>query len=238
MARQPPERDCLTSGRSRLNDDPRAGQRAASATKPDGSVKANLAHISESFDGAVASSGNSGAAIEVSTPLRTVQPFPQTSEREYNFYMPEIPYEQQDRDHAQYMEERKGLIDAARESARTFDQAVLAFGSAVFGASIAFLKDVAPNPQVYSLKWLGIAWGLFSFGLLSVMLSFLFSHKACIFDIASGMEELKCRDYQRPKNRFSPVTDWCNYVGICLLFLGLLSWMTFALENLSAHLKP
>jgi hypothetical protein len=39
---------------------------------------------------------------------------------------------------AQYMEERKGLIDAARESARTFDQAVLAFGSAVFGASIAF----------------------------------------------------------------------------------------------------
>jgi hypothetical protein len=160
------------------------------------------------------------------------------SEREYNFYMPEIPYEQQDRDHVQYMEERKGLIDAARESARTFDQAVLAFGSAVFGASIAFLKDVAPNPQAYTLKGLGIAWGLFSFGLLSVMLSFLFSHKACIFDIATGMEELKSRDYQRPKNRFSPITDWCNYVGIGLLFLGLLSWMTFALENLSVHLKP
>lgn len=152
--------------------------------------------------------------------------------------MPDISYEQQTRDHAQFMEERKGLIDAARESARTFDQAVLAFGSAVFGASIAFLKDVAPNPQAYSLKWLGVAWALFSFGLLSVMLSFLFSHKACMFDIAVGMEELKSRDYQRPKNRFSPITDWCNYVGIGLLFLGLLSWMTFALENLSTHLKP
>lgn len=136
------------------------------------------------------------------------------------------------------MEERKGLIDAARESARTFDQAVLAFGSAVFGASIAFLKDVAPTPQAYTLKWLGIAWTLFSFGLLSVMLSFLFSHKACVFDIATGMEELKSRDYQRPKNRFSLITDWCNYVGIGLLFFGLLSWMTFALENLASHLKP
>lgn len=167
-----------------------------------------------------------------------VSQFPKTSERAYNSNMPENSYEQQERDHAQYMEERKGLIDAARESARTFDQAVLAFGSAVFGASIAFLKDVAPNPQAFTLKWLGIAWGLFSFGLLSVMLSFLFSHKACVFDIATGMEELKSRDYQRPKNYFSPITDWCNYVGIGLLFLGLLAWLAFALENLAAHLKP
>jgi len=152
--------------------------------------------------------------------------------------MPDKTYEQELADHAQFMEERRGLIDAARESSRTFDQAVLAFGSAVFGASIAFLKDVAPNPQDYSLKWLGLAWGLFSFGLLSVMLSFLFSHKACMFDIAQGMEELKNPKYQRPKNRFSPITDGCNYAGIGLLFLGLLSWSIFALENLTMHVKP
>ena len=93
-------------------------------------------------------------------------------------FMPDDSYDQAAKDHAQYMEERKGLIDAARESARTFDQAILAFGSAVFGASIAFLKDVAPKPQVYTLKWLGISWGLFSIGLLGALLSFLFSHKA------------------------------------------------------------
>jgi hypothetical protein len=44
-----------------------------------------------------------------------------------------------------YRDERKALIDAARESARTFDQAMLAFGSVVFGFSIGFIKEVAPN---------------------------------------------------------------------------------------------
>jgi len=39
------------------------------------------------------------------------------------------------RAHQQFIEERKALVDAAREGSRTFDQAVLAFGSAVFGAS-------------------------------------------------------------------------------------------------------
>ena len=53
-----------------------------------------------------------------------------------------------------HMEERKTLIEAARESAKTLDQAVLSFGSAIFGASVAFLKDVAPHQQHFMLKGL------------------------------------------------------------------------------------
>jgi len=83
-------------------------------------------------------------------------------------------------EHALHIAERTALIEAARESARTFDQAVLAFGSAIFAASIAFLKDVAPHTMLYSLKWLGCSWSLFAIGLLFLMLSFLFSHKACM----------------------------------------------------------
>jgi hypothetical protein len=147
--------------------------------------------------------------------------------------MPDEPYDQAVNDHTQYMEERKGLIDAARESARTFDQAVLAFGSAVFGASIAFLKDVAPKPQFYTLKWLGISWGLFSIGLLGALLSFLFSHKACMFEIKVGAAALGKPEFKRPKNRLSSVTDWCNYLSVGFLFLGLLSWSVFAFENLA-----
>lgn len=54
-------------------------------------------------------------------------------------------------EYAAHMEERKTLIEAARESAKTFDQAVLAFGSAIFGASIAFLKDAltARQPRLW-----------------------------------------------------------------------------------------
>lgn len=143
-------------------------------------------------------------------------------------------YEAAKGEHEQYMKERERLIDAGREAARTFDQAVLAFGSAIFAGSIAFLKEVAPKPQFYSLKWLGLSWGLFTVGLLFVMLSFMFSHKACMFDIKSGADALgKPADHVRPKNRFSSITTWCNYLCIVFLVLGMVSWSVFALENLA-----
>jgi hypothetical protein len=150
-------------------------------------------------------------------------------------YDPELAaYEAAKSEHDQYMKERERLIDAGREAARTFDQAVLAFGSAIFAGSIAFLKDVAPKPQPYSLKWLALSWGFFTVGLLFVMLSFLFSHKACMFDIDAGAEALGKPDgYKRPKNHFSPVTAWCNYLCIGFLVFGLVWWSVFALENLT-----
>lgn len=136
-------------------------------------------------------------------------------------------------EHQLYLNERDKLIDAARESARTFDQAVLAFGSVVFGASIAFLKDVAPRPQPYTLKWLGISWFLFAFGLLCVMLSFLFSHRACMFEIDSGAKALGNPDFIPTKNHFSTITNLCNYLCVAFLFVGLLVWSVFAFENLT-----
>jgi protein-S-isoprenylcysteine O-methyltransferase Ste14 len=125
-----------------------------------------------------------------------------------------------------FVNERKGLIDAARESARTFDKAVLTFGAAVFGFSIAFLKDIAPRPAPDTLKWLGAAWLLFALGLLLIMLSFLFSHRACLLEIDN-------LDRESPmKNRWSTITDCCNFLCVVLLFLGLLCWSVFAFQNL------
>ncbi len=148
--------------------------------------------------------------------------------------MADEDYEQLLKEHAQHLEERKALIDAARESARTFDQAVLAFGSAAFGASIAFIKDVAPKPQPYTLMWLGISWFCLSAGLLAVILSFLFSHKACHFDIESGANALGNPDFKWPRNPWSLSTNLCNYFCVLLLFCGLVSWTVFALQNLAA----
>jgi len=135
--------------------------------------------------------------------------------------------------HAQHMEERKGLIDAARESSRTFDQAVLAFGAAVFGASVAFLKDVAPNPQIYTIKWLCVSWSAFIVGLLAVILSFQFSHKACLFRIDEGEHQLRNPGAERLKNGWATWTAWCNYLCVLFLFIGVAAWTVFALENLA-----
>ncbi len=152
--------------------------------------------------------------------------------------MPDDPRVYSNEEHALFIEERKGLIDAARESSRTFDQAVLAFGSAAFAASIAFLKDVAPHPQAYSLKWLTAAWMLFTVGLFAVMLSFLFSHKACMFEIESGTNALGKPEWKRPYNRWSALTDSSNYFCIVALFLGLVFWSVFALENVGKEPDP
>src|ERR1035437_9905378 len=132
-----------------------------------------------------------------------------------------------------YLAEREQLIDAGRESARTFDQAVLAFGSVVFGFSIAFLKDIAPKPAPETLKWLGASWLLFSLGLLAILLSFLFSHRACLFQIDVSSPVLIVQyDPPKKKNRWGTATAWCNFLCVGLLFSGLLSWSVFAIDNL------
>jgi hypothetical protein len=137
------------------------------------------------------------------------------------------------KEHAEYLEERKQLIDAARESSRTFDKAVLTFGSAVLGFSIAFLKDIAPTPAPETLRWLGASWLLFCLGLLVVLLSFLFSHRACLFDIEVATREMTIRGYPAKHNRWGIITDVCNFLCVFLLFTGLLCWSRFAFDNLS-----
>jgi len=138
-----------------------------------------------------------------------------------------------------YLEERKLLIDASRESARTFDKAILTFGSAIFGFSIAFVKDIAPKPTQGSLGWLVASWMLFSVGLLVILLSFLFSHKACHYEIEIGAHFLLDEDQESKKERrkakkngWSVATDWCNFLCPPILFLGLICWSYFAYDNL------
>jgi hypothetical protein len=134
--------------------------------------------------------------------------------------------------HEQYLREREQLTDAARESARTFDKAVLTFGAAVFGFSIAFLKDVAPHPARATVPWLGAAWFCFASGLLLILLSFLFSHRACLFEIECGSKRIADPNSETEKNRWSRFTNWCNFACIGCLFIGLLLWSVFALKNL------
>jgi hypothetical protein len=125
------------------------------------------------------------------------------------------------------LDERKELIDAARESARTFDKAVLTFGAGMFAFSMVFLKDIAPRPAPPTLKWLGAAWALFALGLLLILLSFLFSHRACLFEIENLEPGCPTR-----KNPWSRITNWCNVLCVVSLVLGLSCWSVFAFDNL------
>jgi hypothetical protein len=135
-------------------------------------------------------------------------------------------------EHRQFMEERKSLIDASKESSRTFDKAMLTFGSAIFGFSIAFVKDVAPQPVAGTLGWLAGSWALFSIGLLLITLSFLFSQEACDTEIDEGMKRLQNPGHKSPPNEWSVLTKRCNYYCVVAFFLGLLCWSMFAFHNI------
>jgi len=132
-----------------------------------------------------------------------------------------------------YKDERDELISAAREGARTFDKAILTFGSAVFGASVAFLKDVAPIPDPSTIIWLGISWICFLIALTISLLSFLFSQETCIARIYEYESRIKNPKFEAKFDIWGLLTKTANWSCVLFLFLGVISWTTFALKNLS-----
>lgn len=142
-------------------------------------------------------------------------------------------YEDQKERYEQHMAERGELTDAARESLRTFDKAVLTFGSAVFGASVAFVKDVAPKPQGYTIPWLCASWICFAVGLLAAVLSFLFSYQTCIARIDHSAAKYLNPERTEPKDWWGALTRCCNWGCVICLFSGVIAWVVFAIENLA-----
>ncbi|HEV2133386.1 MAG TPA: hypothetical protein VGR47_03915 [Terracidiphilus sp.] len=147
--------------------------------------------------------------------------------------MPTETYEDKKQRHEQHMSERDKLIDAARESLRTFDKAVLAFGSAVFGASVAFLKDVAPKPLAFTVHWLWTSWLCFTAGLLAIVLSFLFGYQTCIARIESGAAKLENPNFSERRDWWGILTHWSNWSCVAFLFAGVVTWVIFAVENVA-----
>jgi len=73
------------------------------------------------------------------------------------------------------LEERRVLIAAQRETAASFDKAILTVASGAFTVSLLFLKDVVPNPlpnTLWSLSW---SWVLFALSLVTILVGFLSS---------------------------------------------------------------
>lgn len=114
-----------------------------------------------------------------------------------------------------YLEDRKMLVDAWREGSRTFDKAILTFGSGSFAVSIAFLKDVVPNPLPNTLWLLGWSWILFSAALIIILFSFIASQNACQAQIDITYDDLI--NNRKRRNMWTTITSICNYSAIAVL---------------------
>ncbi len=131
-----------------------------------------------------------------------------------------------------YLEERKLLVDAERESSRSFDKSMLTLSSGALALSITFIRQIAPAPRFET--YLYLAWGGFILALLCTLVSFLSSQTSL-----RRQRDILDRNYRdRPsaseqKNLMSAVTNYLNWFSVSSFIIGVLCLTVFAIKNLS-----
>lgn len=76
----------------------------------------------------------------------------------------------------EYLEERQQFNQAEQDAARSFDLAMLILSAGAFGLSIAFVREVSPEPRL--VYFLYGAWITFGISLIFILASFLLSQAA------------------------------------------------------------
>jgi len=136
-----------------------------------------------------------------------------------------------------YLEERKLLVDAAREGARSFDKTILALASGAFGLSLTFIKQISPNIKSEIVYLLICAWVGFCISLLSTLISFLTSQSACLKQI----EILEAEHFSNQSNHdkeanlrnvASAYTRGLNILSISAFIIGVIFLAIFSISNL------
>ncbi|MCL5022548.1 MAG: hypothetical protein M1497_04125 [Nitrospirae bacterium] len=130
-----------------------------------------------------------------------------------------------------YLEERKQLITAERDTVQQFDRSILTLAAGALALSITFINQIAPEPKLSSICWLIAAWSLFCLSLLSTLISFLTSQAACRKqrDILDG--EISGEEADRT-NKAASWTNGLNYFSIAFFILGVVSLVVFSAINL------
>ena len=139
---------------------------------------------------------------------------------------------QDDKKYQIYLDERKLLIDAEREGARTFDKALLTLASGSFGFTLAFLNVLVPEPVNSSKYYLLISWILFALSIVSILLSFLTSQKSCREQIDISYDIIVKGLNDKKGNKWGKYTDILNLLAISFLILAFVFWGIFIFINI------
>jgi hypothetical protein len=134
-----------------------------------------------------------------------------------------------------YLEERKQLITAERDTAQQFDKAILTLAAGALALSITFINQIAPQPKPYSIYCLIIAWSFFCLSLLSTLISFLTSQAACrkqrdLLDEEISKNSKKSTNTE--ENNAALWTDKLNKLSIAFFILGVMFLIVFSAINL------
>ena len=133
------------------------------------------------------------------------------------------------------LEERKALIFAMLEQAKSFDRWVLTLAGGTFSLSLIFINQIAPNPKSGTVGFLVTAWTLFAVSILSTLSSFLFSQETCYKQIKDIHQLLKGEidsSKELPLNIYGRITKGLNYCSMITFLVGVAFLITFAILNL------
>ena len=135
-------------------------------------------------------------------------------------------------DYNTYLKERKSLIDAEREGARSFDKFILTLSAGSFGLSLTFINKIASDITRWTIWLLAVTWSFFLLSILSTLVSFLMSQLSCrrqrdIIDKACTEGTDPCNETNKP----SQWTDWLNVASIAFFVLGALFLIIFSITN-------
>jgi len=134
-----------------------------------------------------------------------------------------------------YRDERKVLIYAELEQARSFDKYILTLAAGTFGLSLLFIRQIAPQPEEGTIWLLIAAWVAFGVSILSTLISFLFSQLAYqkqreILD--EWYEKEEEQGVEVSKNKFATCTHYLNWASMFLFIIGVTFLVIFSAKNL------
>lgn len=139
-----------------------------------------------------------------------------------------------DLEYKAYLKERKTLVNAKLEEAKLFDKAILTLAAGVSGLSLAFIKQIAPEPKPATMCLLVATWGTFSGSILSTLISFLTSQSACSkqLEILDKWYKNNNKETKKNKNRFATYTKILNWTSMALFIIGVIFLIAFSKLNL------
>lgn len=124
-------------------------------------------------------------------------------------------------------EYRRQLDDALGQSSTDYDRTILTLSSGALAVSIAFLRDIAPDPSCVAL--VVVAWILLGLSLASTLLSHATSQKALLYS-RKKLDEGK-PDLSRGGG-WGTATSILNGASGVTFLIGALLLIVFAIINL------
>ena len=136
-----------------------------------------------------------------------------------------------------YLEERKVLVQAQKEESRQFDKAILTLAAGALAISITFINQIAPHPKPWTICFLAWGWVAFVTSLISTLISFLTSQKACRKQIAMleyDFFDKKESESNKQKNNWAIWTSRLNIASIVTFVIGVIFLLIFSFSNIGS----